>query len=398
MKRFTKRGWIYVFLVLLLTSCTGNDAKKQFEISGVITNNTSQKIYLEELPAGRLQGTIVDSSIINKDGYYKLKAESKEAMLYNLRIGQNEFPAAYVINDASKITVDIELNKQNNKFADKYEVRGSSASSEMKNFVNSFEGDLQKLYIISKRADSLQKANAGDSLMAPLEEEWRATAGNIKSHAIADIHNVANPALLLFELGYFQEVNKRYNLESLNLEEVNGIVNKASMKFPGHKGLAAIKKDLNERVASTQPAESPMWVGKPAPDFSLPDVNDKQVSLSSFKGKFVLIDFWASWCAPCRAENPNVVKVFNQFKAKNFTVLGVSLDKPGEKNEWLKAIKQDNLTWTHVSDLKYWESSVIPLYGFNGIPYNVLVDTAGIVIGENLKGIALEAKLEAVLK
>jgi peroxiredoxin len=140
------------------------------------------------------------------------------------------------------------------------------------------------------------------------------------------------------------------------------------------------------------------WVGKPAPDFSLPDVNGKEVKLSSFKGKYVLVDFWASWCGPCRAENPNVVNAYSKFRDKNFTVLGVSLDRPGEKNEWLKAIKADHLTWTHVSDLKYWGSSVIPLYGFDGIPYNVLVDTAGVVIAESLRGPALEAKLGEVLK
>jgi peroxiredoxin len=398
MKRFTKQGWIYVLIIMVLAACTGNDAKKQFEISGIVTNNTAQKVYLEELPAGRLQGTIMDSSVISKNGQYELKAESKEAMLYNLRIGQNEFPAAYIINDAPKITVDIELNKQNNQFTDKYEVKGSPASSEMKNFVLSFENDLQKLYVISKQADSLQKLHTADSLMAPLEAEWKSTAGKIREHSLASINNAINPALLLFELGYFQEINKRYNLESLTLEEVNRIVSKVSVKFPEHKGLAAIKKDLDKQLADRVTSERPMWIGKPAPDFSLPDVNGKQVALSSFKGKYVLVDFWASWCGPCRAENPNVVKAFNKFQNKNFTVLGVSLDKPEGKAEWLKAIKQDDLTWTHVSDLKYWESSVIPLYGFNGIPYNVLVDKDGIVIGENLRGTALEIKLEEVLK
>jgi peroxiredoxin len=130
----------------------------------------------------------------------------------------------------------------------------------------------------------------------------------------------------------------------------------------------------------------------------LTDINGKEISLSSFKGKYVLVDFWASWCGPCRKENPNVVRVYNQFKDKNFTVLGVSLDRPGQKAAWLKAIQDDHLTWTHVSDLKWWDSSVVPMYQINGIPYNVLVDPQGMVIAENLKGSALETKLSDVLQ
>ena len=146
-----------------------------------------------------------------------------------------------------------------------------------------------------------------------------------------------------------------------------------------------------------QKALAASWVGKVAPDFALPDVNGKEVRLSSFKGKYVLVDFWASWCRPCRAENPNVVSAYNQYKDKNFTVLGVSLDRPDGKADWVKAIKDDKLSWTHVSDLKFWESSVIPLYKFDGIPFNVLIDPEGKVIAEALRGPKLEAKLSEVL-
>jgi len=111
----------------------------------------------------------------------------------------------------------------------------------------------------------------------------------------------------------------------------------------------------------------------------------------------VLVDFWASWCGPCRRENPNVVQAFNQFKNKNFTILGVSLDRPGQKENWIKAIKEDNLTWTHISDLKFWQSEVVPVYQLSGIPFNVLVDPDGKVVAENLRGNALEQKLQEFL-
>ncbi|MDH6305164.1 peroxiredoxin [Parabacteroides sp. PF5-5] len=136
-------------------------------------------------------------------------------------------------------------------------------------------------------------------------------------------------------------------------------------------------------------------IGKVAPEFSLPDTAGVQVSLSSFRGKYLLIDFWAAWCPPCRRENPNVVKAFEDFKDKGFTVLGISLDR--DKSQWLKAIADDKLTWTHLSDLKYWDSEIPALYGVRGIPDNVLLNPEGIIIARNITGEALHNKLKEVM-
>ena len=140
-----------------------------------------------------------------------------------------------------------------------------------------------------------------------------------------------------------------------------------------------------------------VWVGKQAPEISLPDTEGRTVTLSSFRGKYVLVDFWASWCGPCRRENPNVVDAYNRFRNKNFTILGVSLDRPGQKDAWLKAIVDDKLNWTHISDLKFWQSEVVPVYQVGSIPFNVLVDPEGRIVAENLRGSALGQKLEQVL-
>ncbi len=137
-------------------------------------------------------------------------------------------------------------------------------------------------------------------------------------------------------------------------------------------------------------------IGTVLPEFKQNDVNGKLFSLASLRGKYVLIDFWASWCGPCRAENPNVVKTYNKFKDKNFTVLGVSLDQ--DKPRWLEAIKKDGLSWTHVSDLKYWNNEVAVQFGIQSIPANFLIDPNGVIIGRDLRGDDLVKALTAVIK
>jgi peroxiredoxin len=401
-----KKGMIRIQLFLFMAiavACNNKSSTRQFKINGTIANSTAKKIYLEEMPAGSSQASIIDSSVLDKDGRYHLKANYKESGMYGLRLDQNKYAVAYVINDAPEFTVNVELNKQNNEYADKYDIKGSPASLAMKNFVASFGSDLQQIYYLSRQADSLKAANAPDSVMSPLIMSWKALTEKVKDYTLTSIKAANDPALIIFELGYYQGTDRGFGLDPISPDQEKAIINDLSTRFPSHQGVAAVKKNIEDREAretmrKKQEEETSKWVGKPAPDFALPDVNGKEVKLSSFKGKFVLVDFWASWCGPCRAENPNVVKAFNQFKDKNFTVLGVSLDKPGQKDKWKEAISQDNLTWTHVSDLQYWNSKIIPLYQFDGIPYNVLVDPQGTIIAEGLRGRDLETKLTEVLK
>ncbi|MVM35925.1 redoxin domain-containing protein [Spirosoma sp. HMF4905] len=138
-------------------------------------------------------------------------------------------------------------------------------------------------------------------------------------------------------------------------------------------------------------------IGAMAPEFTQADTSGKAVSLSTFRGKYVLVDFWASWCGPCRAENPNVVKNFHQYKAKNFTVLGVSLDRPNAKEAWLKAIHKDGLDWTQVSDLKFWDNEVAKQYGIRSIPQNFLIGPDGKIVAKNVRGEELGKKLNEFL-
>jgi len=204
-----------------------------------------------------------------------------------------------------------------------------------------------------------------------------------------------------------QKVYRRFLLETPNtpispyvLQEYAGWDIDPRQVEPLFNALASYEKEyptMKELKQSIGMAKLTQ-VGVPAMEFVQNDTLDKPVALSSFRGKYLLIDFWASWCGPCRAENPNVVKAFQKFQSRNFHILGVSLDRPGQKDKWMKAIHDDGLTWTQVSDLKFWSNAVAVQYGIRAIPQNLLIDPNGIIVGKNLRGEKLLSTLEGVLR
>lgn len=312
----------------------------------------------------------VDSSVI-KNGEFAFKGKLENPEMCYIYISDT-LPYIRIFIENSKIQVKAQVDSLSNPV-----VLGSQSQdliSQYNHQMQPFEEQLQKTY------DAYKKAfQEGDTTEArELEIKFDQIADEQKNQSLGFViknnRSVVSPYLVWGTLAY-----------DLNVSELETI----SGEFAPEINHSVYIKQINDYISTLKKVD----IGQPFTEIALPDTSEQIQKLSDLKGKLILIDFWASWCGPCRRENPNIVRLYHKFKAKNFEIFGVSLDENKEK--WEKAIVDDHLTWYHVSDLKGWKSEAGKLYGVRAIPHTVLINRDGIIIGNNLRGDELRKKIEA---
>lgn len=346
----------FILIIIIAFQAKAND----FTINGTIKNATGKKIILAEI---NLTGPIsLDSTALSEKGEFSLKAIKTDESLYCLLIGNDPKDIIIFINDANNINIIADVMT----IEKGYTVTGSQASN-----------DIKTLNQFLKTSNKNSKSNSVDSFMAQIKAELLKYYTQTKSPALQ---------LYVLELGA--------SIECLGQKEVQDLLQKSLNTYPNNKGLNSFKDLLEKFEKGEEPTSS--WNGKGLPNISLLNTKGKMVNISDFKKQYVLLDFWASWCGPCRAQSPYLVKAYNKFKNKNFTIVSVSLDK--NKEAWLQAITKDNLTWTQLIDMSSWNSGIAKLFHVNAIPFNVLFDPKGNIIASALQDETLIKKLESILK
>ena len=374
-----------VLLLTFFSSCNLAGGSDKYSIQGTVKNHVAKTIVLEKL--GLQAITSVDSSAIDDKGGFKLQGVS-EAGFYRLRLDAKTF--FLFLLEPAQFKVEIDPTAQ-----EAFKITGGNQNDEFQTAFKSLGAALRDMQGWTQAYQMYGQMGVSQDTMMYIQQQLQAVAMKFES-MIRDSSKAAKSPLVAMFYVTNGPVDKfpKENLAVVQRLEKEIPTSSYTKEFREvYKKYEEQAKQQNQPRAQAQDVS----VGKQAPEIDLPDPNGKNIKLSSLKGQIVLIDFWASWCGPCRMEMPNVVAAYEKYKSKGFTVYSVSLDKT--KDAWVNSIKALGMPWeTQVSDLKFWNCEAAAVYGVQGIPAAFLLDRDGKIVATNLRGAALDAKIGELIK
>ncbi|MEZ4915499.1 MAG: TlpA disulfide reductase family protein [Chitinophagales bacterium] len=377
---------LFIIALVSTTLFSCKQEKDVYHLSGKIDGLDNQEMVLQFVTFNNIED--IDTTKSDKDGNYEFTGKVAEPGFY--RIASN---GKYWL-----VRLDNENIVYNAKFDDdfleKAEVKENDKAIAFQEAINFFIEKQRKNQELSSAYQTKSMAGASQEELKAIEDEFAATQEDLAKEIKERVNKTTDPITGIYYLSGLQNPDDIDYIKT-TLADYKKIM-PASTYITDMEAQIKQQEDAKVQQAAMEAAAGKIAIGSEAPDFTQKNPQGKDVKLSDYRGKVVLLDFWASWCKPCRYENPNVVAAYNKYKDKGFTVFSVSLDK--DRDAWLKAIEQDGLVWpAHVSDLQFWNNAVAKEYGITGIPAAFLVDKNGIIVAKDLRGDELVKKLEEVL-
>jgi thiol-disulfide isomerase/thioredoxin len=380
-----KKLVLFLSMIVAMTSCNSAGDGGKYVLDGTIKDGGNKTIYLEKL--SMRQVTVIDTAQVDASGKFHMSSTAEKGF-YRLRIDNNHSWLLLLENKPFQA----DLNYVN---TGEYKIKGTAANDEFQEASKTISQSQMKLQMMGNAFKEKQSSGTSMDTLQMIANMVQAEGQKVELAMKEKGATAKDPLVALYYTSFlrmdkYPEENKKM-LERLEKEMPNSSYAK-EMREQYNVMAEQIKAMEQAKKSEAATAEGAM---APELEFAAPD--GKKIKLSSLRGKVVLLDFWASWCGPCRRENPNVVAAYNKFKDKGFTIYSVSLDQ--DAGRWKGAIQQDGLLWPyHVSDLKGWQSEAARIYGVNSIPAQFLLDKTGKIVAKNLRGEELEQKLAEILK